>query len=178
MSDNPTIRQLLTEAWNKRREEKYLEARDLVKQAQALCKEDDFGELGRIYHLRMQFDADHNRLREASEWCLKSMDQYKKAGDQDKIAHATRHLADLQRRLGQVADSETNYREAIRLYRSNPHTARGNLANALRGFGLLLEKRDKCEEAIAVWKETLELYHACQLPAGVEEARRRLDQLL
>jgi len=106
MKDNSKIKHLLGEAWTKRREKKYNEARNL-------CED----------------------------------------------------------------DSEHNYREAIDIYRGNASTAKGDLAKALRGFGILLEKQGKIEEAIAVWKETRALYLACNLREGVEEADLKLDSL-
>jgi len=96
----------------------------------------------------------------------------------DRIAHSTRHIADLQYQLGQDADSEQNYRESISIYKGNPSTYNGDLANALRGFGLLLERCGKIEEAIVIWEETKELYLACNLQAGVDEANQKLDSLL
>ena len=125
----------------------------------------------------MQFESDHNHPSKALELCQQSLMYYKKAGDLNKVAHSTRHLADLERHLGNEADSERNYRDAIGIYKDNASTNKGDLANALRGFGLLLEKRGNIQEAIAVWKETKELYVACNLQVGVDEANRKLDSL-
>ncbi len=177
MANNLNINDLLEEAWVKRREEKYDDARHLVKEARRLCENDDYNSLGRIFHIYMQFESDHNNPSEALELCQKSLMYYKKAGNPDKVAHSTRHLADLERHLGYEADSERNYREAIGIYKGNSNTNKGDLANALRGFGLLLEKRGNTKEAIAVWKETKELYQACNLQDGVDEANQKLDSL-
>ena len=161
MAYNLSIKELLEEAWAKRREGKYDEARHLVKEAQGICKDDDHNFLGRIFHIYMQFESDQDNYSKALEFCQKSLWFYRKDKNLDKIAHSTRHIADLQRHLGQEADSEGNYREAIANYKGNSNTYKGDLANALRGFGLLLEKRGKIEEAIAIWKETKELYLGC-----------------
>jgi len=178
MADNSNIKELLEEAWAKRREDKYDEARHLVVEAQGLCKDDDYNSLGRIFHIYMQFELDHNHPSIALELCQQSLMYYKKASNLDKVAHSTRHIADLERYLGNEADSERNYREAIGIYKGNSKTNKGDLANALRGFGLLLEKHGNIEEAIAVWKETKELYLACNLQVGVDEANRKLDSLV
>ena len=109
----------------------YEEARDLVKKAQELCKGDDYNFLGRIFHVYMQFESDHDNLPKALEFCQQSLGFYQKANNSDRIAHSTRHIADLQRALGNDADSESNYREAIGIYKANSQTKTGDLANAL-----------------------------------------------
>jgi len=48
---------------------------------------------------------------------------------------------------GKYADPESNFREAIGIYKANSQTKTGDLANALRGFALVLEKRSKVSEA-------------------------------
>ncbi|MCH7515035.1 MAG: tetratricopeptide repeat protein [Bacteroidetes bacterium] len=178
MTENSKLKQLLEEAWAKRGEEKYDDARNLVKEAHRLCKENDYNSLGRIFHVYMQFESDHDNYSKAIELSQKSLSYYKKANNLDNIAHSTRHIADLQYQLGKDAESEQNYREAIGIYRDNPNTHIGNLANALRGFGLLLEKREKIEEAIDIWKETKELYASINLQEGVDEANKKLNALL
>ncbi len=70
-----------------------------------------------------------------------------------------------------------NYREAILIYKNNPNIHNGDLTNALRGFGLVLEKRREIEEAIVVWKETKELYRSIYLQEGVEEANQKIKSL-
>ena len=177
MKDTSIIVQLLETAWVKRREEKYDEARDLVVQAHKLCKEEDFNNLGRVFHVYMQFESDHDNHEKAIELCRKSLMYYKKANNQVKIAHSTRHIADLQYTIGNLSESERNYRAAIHIYRDNPNESVGNLANALRGFGLLLEKIGKKREAIEVWRETKELYQSIDLQQGIEEANKKLKLL-
>ena len=177
MKDRSKIESYLREAWTKRREVKYDEARQLLTQAHRLCDEADYQSLGRIFHVYAQFESDHDRHEKALAFCQQSVMNYEKAGNPDRIAHSTRHMADLQRELGQDANAAGNYRAALVLYRENPHTDKVDLANALRGFGLLLEKRNKMEEAITVWQETKELYLACNLQDGVDEANLRLEAL-
>ncbi|MDH3650775.1 MAG: tetratricopeptide repeat protein [Saprospiraceae bacterium] len=172
-----SISELLRKAWVKRREEKYREARQLVVKAQGLCEDTDFDSLGRIFHIYMQFESDHNNHVKALELCEQSLTFYRKGKRPGRIAHSIRHVADLQRHLGKEVDAEYNYREAINIYRDQSDTSKGDLANALRGFGYLLEKIGKVREASAVWKEVKELYQACHLQDGVVEANRRLNSL-
>ncbi len=177
MSHNPDIERLLQEAWALRREGDYTGARRLLEQAHALCSEDDHLSLGRIYHVYMQFEADHDRYSEAIVLSQKSVAQYRQSGSPDHIAHATRHLADLQSHMGRYAEAEQNYREALRVYREQPTTNLGHLANVLRGFALLLERQQNIDEAMAAWEEASELYTSLDLLEGVNEARDRLSAL-
>lgn len=173
----PGVKQLLEEAWAMRREAKYDRAGILVEKAHGLCDDDNYNSLGRIYHIYMQFESDHGNPDKALKLCQKSLAYYKKAANLDRIAHSTRHIADMEYRLGKVSDAEQNYRNAIAIYRDNPKTFIGDLANALRGFGILLEKLGKIEEAIEIWEETKKLYLACKLQEGVDEADQRLNSL-
>lgn len=173
-----SIQQLLETAWGERRKGNYEEARRLVQQAQENCSEEDFPTLGRIYHLYMQFEADHENYTEAMSWSQKSLSCYERTDDQDLVAHATRHLADLQRQVGREEEAEQHYRKVIRIYQEEKNTQKVKLANALRGFGLLLEQRGKVEEAINSWKEARNIYDHNHLQAGVDEADHKLSILL
>jgi len=170
-------KQLLNEAWDKRRSKKYDEALGLVRKAQDVSKEDDYDSLGRVFHVYMQLEHDQGNFSKALKFCQKSLEYYRKTEDPLKIAHSLRHVADLQREIGQDADSERNYREVIDIYRTNPKLNLGNLANALRGFALVLEQRDRIKEAIPVWEETKDLYQKCGIQAGVDEAEGKLESL-
>ena len=177
MTEITNINDLLEAAWSMRREERYEAARDLVNEALRLCKGEDYDVLGRIFHIYMQFESDHDDPSKALDLCRKSLLYYKKGGNPHKIAHSTRHMADLETTLGEEESAERHYREAIRIYRDAPDSSKGQLANALRGFAILLEKRGKIGEAIATWKETRTLYAALNLEAGVEEATSKIRAL-
>jgi len=99
------IKQLLHKAWDKRRSKKYDEALDLVRKAQELSKADDYDSLGRVFHVYMQLEHDRGNFSTALNYCQTSLEYYKKTEDPSKIAHSLRHVADLQRELGQDADS-------------------------------------------------------------------------
>lgn len=177
MSQQAHIQQLLAEAWSERRVGNYEESRKLVSKARELCKEDDYNSLGRIFHIYMQFEYDHEKHAKALEFCQQSLEYYRKTKNANKIAHSTRHIADLQRHLGHRNDSELNYQKAIDIYRTSSDVSKLDLANALRGYGLLLENLGKIDDAIGVWEDVKELYSTCDIQAGVDEARDRLDSL-
>ena len=177
MNETKDISQMLASAWDLRRRGDYHSSRKLVDKARELCAEDDYQSLGRIFHIYRQFESDHNQYEKALDYNKKSLAYYKLSGNVDKIAHSTRHIADLQMELGDYEEAETNYRKVILLYKSNHETHNLDLANANYGFGLCLEKRGKTNEAIQVWKETKDLYASCNLQQGVSEAQKRLDKL-
>ena len=177
MSYKSKITLLLEEAWKRRREKKYEDARALLIKARGLCEDDDYNSLGRIHHIYMQFDYEQGNLSKALEVCHKSLAFYQMANNSDKIAHSTRHIADLQCHLGDDTSSESNYRTAISIYKDDPDTQAGDLANALRGFAILLERRGKRQEAISTWEEAKELYQAGNSRAGVDEAGRKIVAL-
>lgn len=177
MEKQSKIQELLQSAWIKRREGDYATARQLVDEARVKRDQGDHASLGRIYHLYMQFESDQDNFTEALGWCQKSLIAYEQFGNQLRIAHATRHLADLERNLGMQNEAEHHYREAIAIYRQHAETSPTTLANALRGYALLLENCGKTEEAVAIWQETRGLYADSNIPAGVAEADERLAGL-
>ena len=177
MDTSAEIQALLKEAWARRRVEDYDRAKSLVAKARELCAMGDYASLGRIYHLYMQFESDHDELEEALRYCRQSVVYYAQAGLPAKVAHATRHLADLQRELGLGTEAVQNYRAAILIYRTQQNTEPGTLANALRGFGLALELVGDRGEAKTVWQETRDLYSAYGLQTGVEEALQHIENL-
>ncbi|MEM8891988.1 MAG: tetratricopeptide repeat protein [Bacteroidota bacterium] len=174
MKEDENVHQLLKNAWIQRGKGNYEQARVLLEKAQASCRETDYHELGRIYHIYMQFESDQGDYIKAIELNKQSLNYYEKSQDKDRIAHSTRHLADLHRYVDQDLKSEGLYRKAVNIYRDTPHTNPGDLANALRGLGLVLAKLNKQKEAIEVWQEVKALYQACDLPEGVEEAKEKL----
>jgi tetratricopeptide (TPR) repeat protein len=102
---------------------------------------------------------------------------YRAAGDPFKLAHTIRHIADILRATGRVELAEPRYDEALALYRSRPETPPLDLANAIRGLGLLKSDSKMNEAARALWEEARELYAAVNVEAGVVESNRRLAML-
>ncbi len=171
------IATVLQDVWAHRRDGDYVTARSLLVQAHEACDEYDFENLGRVFHIYMQFEADHENFEKAMEFSAQSVAYYERSANRDKIAHARRHLADLQYHLKKWNQAEESYRQVIELYRSHSQTSDGDLANALRGFALLLKERGAIEEAKRVWQETKELYQALGIQAGVDEANQNLASL-
>ena len=94
-----------------------------------------------------------------------------------KLAHTIRHLGDIYRHLERYDEAGECYDEALALYRGHPGSDPLDLANALRGAALLMEKKGEIERAVAMWLEAKDLYQQANVAAGVEESARRVAAL-
>lgn len=93
------------------------------------------------------------------------------------LAHTVRHLGDIHQDAGRLDDAEPCYREAEALYRADKRTQTLDFANALRPLAILQELRCKKAEALALWRETRDLYAAAGIVEGVSESERHLRVL-
>lgn len=177
MDIHQKISVLLQQSWDKRRTGKNDESLALLDQAEALCTEADERFWGRIYHVRRQLEVDQERHEQALPYAQLSVKHYQASGDNQRIAHAIRHLADLEQELGQFDTSEAHYREAIQVYINHESTTKSDLANCLRGYAFLKEKQQDTELATGLWEEVKTLYEACELYEGVKEASKHLEAL-
>jgi tetratricopeptide (TPR) repeat protein len=98
-------------------------------------------------------------------------------GDALVLAHTVRHLGDLHRGAGRLADAERCYAEALSIYRSAPEPPALDFANALRPAALLKEEQGDTGGARALWSEARAHYDAAGIEPGVEECSRRLARL-
>jgi len=94
------------------------------------------------------------------------------AENNERLAYALRHAAEVRSELNEFAVAANHIQEAIRLYRSLDIADSLGLANSLRVSALNDER-----EAHASWLEARGLYAAAHIGAGVDEANRHLDRL-
>ncbi len=73
MSDNSDIKELLEEAWNKRRGEIMRKLEIWQRRLKSFAKVMITIFLGRINHVYMQFEFDHDNLPKALEFCQQSL---------------------------------------------------------------------------------------------------------
>ena len=177
MTKTTTIKKLLEKAWKLRGEANYKESQKFLSKAESLCTKEDFYFMGRIHHIRMQYEADKDHFDKAIEYCHLSVLSYFKSKDYDRIAHSVRHLADLQMETGELSDSENNYIKSVGIYKSLEDCNKGDLANALRGYAQLQEKKGEFSEAMDLWQEIIHLYKECDFKAGEIEAINKLNLL-
>ena len=73
--------------------------------------------------------------------------------------------------------AEPCYKEALGIYRCHLETPPLDLANALRGYALLMGATGRGEEAAALWREARTLYMEISVAAGVTESERQIARL-
>ena len=177
MSRKQRIAQLLDEAWKTRGVADYERGKRLVDEAAKLCGEDDHESLGRVAHVYGQFERDQGNTERAAQLYLEGYNHYVAANHAEKMAHSLCHVADVRRDLLDWHGAERDYRSALQMYRDLDPTPTHSLANALRGFGMLLERVGKSEEAPRVFEEAHRLYLQVGNAPGIEEMGTKLKDL-
>jgi len=109
---------------------------------------------------------------QARDLYAKAADRARAVGADMALAHALRHVADLDREAGRAEQALLAANEAVALYRASPNATSLDLANALRLAALVREALGQA--AIDLWREAGALYQDADVEAGVEEAQRRL----
>ena len=160
-----------------RRAGQFSEAFQHMNKAAAMCGDDQemnralvFRELGELARNSHDLNAAQAHYEQAVV-LLRPLD------DRLKLAHTIRHLGDVHMERGHWNEAERCFTEALDIYRSHPSPGALDLANAVRAYAALKTKLGHCEEARKLWVEAGELYQSEGITAGVEECRRRADQL-
>ena len=99
------------------------------------------------------------------------------AGDPLRLAHALRHLGQVNRDLGRLEEAERCYEEALGLYDRAGRAHPVDYANALRPMAALREELGEVEEAQVLWGRALRLYRAAGVEEGAGECEERLAGL-
>jgi hypothetical protein len=112
-----------------------------------------------------------SRPEEAERTYLRAAELARSAGNELLLGHALRHVSDLARERGAVAQAWENASEAAGLYRRSGDQL--GLANAIR-----LQALSACkpEQAAACWREARALYSLLNVAAGVTECDTRLSE--
>lgn len=110
---------------------------------------------------------------QARDLYAKAADKARAVGAVAPLAHALRHVSDLDREAGHAEPALAAADEAVALYRASPEATDLDLANALRLSALAREALGKA--ATDLWREAGALYQDADVEAGVEEAQRRLN---
>ena len=164
----------LKQAWNKRIQGNLEESKNHLKLAEAECRPNDYGYLGRIHHIYRQHEMDLGHLKKALTFSETSIGFYIKAQNMDRIAHSTRHLADIYKALNQLDLAENNYIKTLEIYKSLPETSIMDLTNAQRGLADLYEKKHQIDSAITLWQDILENYTSVHYTEGITEAKEQI----
>lgn len=170
---NPTLAELLEDAWIHRRNAEYDMVKKLLEQVKSEIGTNDHLNLGRYYHILAQVESDHEQFDRAHQELEKSVDAYRKSENQRNIAHSVRHLADVQYELNKLEEAEMGYLEALNIYEQiDPNSM--HHANALRGYAVLLEKLHRMNQAKATWSQARTIYLSYEISEGVAECDAHL----
>lgn len=108
-------------------------------------------------------DRRAGRRAEAYEGYSQAAAAARTSNDAGQLAHALRHLSDMDREGGRTTEAMRAAQEAVCLYRHIPDESLG-LANALR-----LAAMASSSDATQIWLEARGLYEALRLPVGVAD---------
>jgi tetratricopeptide (TPR) repeat protein len=89
-------------------------------------------------------------------------------------AHALRHMADINLDHGELGQARACYEHALDIYRQVGDSHSLDLANAIRGYAIVLGELDDAPGSKARWLEARALYQACGIDAGVNECNQHL----
>lgn len=183
-----TARELMRTAWAARRasltagpEEQRAglrQAKQDLTTAVSMCRDQGTPvDLAQAVHLLANVELDLGHEDRARALWEEAIGILRETEDVLQLAHKVRHLGDLHRHCGRLEDAESCYTEALALYRA--HDAPGSLdfANAASRMADLKERQGDRQEAIALWRETRDLYAAVDLAAGVTEAEEHIARL-
>ncbi len=97
------------------------------------------------------------------------------------LAHSIRHLADIKQEMHQVEVAREYYQQAIDLYREDTDWADDrvdlDLANALRGYGVLESTSGNRPTARELLAEAREIYALLDITSGVGECDQLMQNL-
>ena len=117
------------------------------------------------------------RLREALTGYQRAAGLARSANDMKQLAHALKHVGDLQRKLGEHRSAESAASEAVTLHRQSGSGVSLDLANALRVLALAQESLGQLSKADGSWREARPLYEAVGVLPGVHECDERIARL-
>jgi len=120
-------------------------------------------------------DRNAGRCDDAERAYAAAAEQARSEKEPVALAHALRHISDLARERGSVAEALSSATEAVAIYREQPGSRPLDLANALRLNALALSAAGRADEARALWQDARRLYAQTGVIAGVEEADARLS---
>ncbi len=177
MSSPPA--ELISRGFEARREKRLADARKLFSAAVDHCrKANDKLLLAEALAGLGQIERDEGKAHGALKHYGEAVELLRKEGDERRLAHAIRHVADIERGHGNVAKAAASYKEALALYRAHEETPALELANAIRGYALLMGDCGDQEEAKYLWYEAKALYEQAGAAAGVAESQSHIAFLM
>jgi len=162
-----------------RRDREPDEARDCFSQALRLCSASDDKLHSAQAHAGLgQIERDRNNIGAALKHYQIAVELLRKQEEPLVLAHTIRHVADILLGEGNLEPAQRQYEEALAIYCAHETTPPLDLANALRGYALLMEESRKTEEATMLWRQAHALYDQLEIEAGVTESQAHLAFLM
>ncbi|MDE2678036.1 MAG: tetratricopeptide repeat protein [Gemmatimonadota bacterium] len=140
---------------------------------QAGAKQELSVALGKLGHVASDLD----RPDKARTLFEKSVAVAREAGDPLRLAHAVRHLGQVNHRLGRLESAGRCLAEAIDLYDQAGTAHPLDHANALRPMAVLREETGDVEGARLMWRRAAQLYRSAGVDEGVRECEAHLSDL-
>lgn len=128
--------------------------------------------LGKLGHFALDL-GDPNRARTLFK---ESVAAARQTDDPLRIAHALRHLGQVDRRLGRLESAGQRYEEALALYEQAGTAHPLDHANALRPAAVLRQELGDFEAARLLWRRAAKLYGVAGVVEGVRECEAQLDE--
>ena len=129
--------------------------------------------LGKLGHVALDLE-DTDQARTLFE---KSVAVAREANDPLRLAHAVRHLGQVNHRLGRLESAGRCYEEVLDLYDKAGTAHPLDHANALRTMAALKEDVGGVEEARLLWRRAAKLYRSAGVEEGVRECEAHLASL-
>ena len=150
---------------------------DLIRACE-ICEQAGAGQelsvaLGKLGHVAL--DLDHPD--KARTLFGKSVAVAREADDPLRLAHAVRHLGQVNHRMGRLESAGRCYEEALALYDRAGTAHPADHANALRPMAALREELGDVEEAGLLWQRAAKLYRSAGIDEGVRECEAHLSGL-
>lgn len=128
--------------------------------------------LGKLGHVALDLN-DPNRARTLFK---ESVAVAREAEDPLCLAHALRHLGQVNRRMGRLESAGQRYEEALALYEDAGTAHPLDHANALRPAAALKQELGDFEAARLLWRRAAKLYAVAGVEEGVRECEAHLDE--
>ena len=116
--------------------------------------------LAQAVHLLANVELDMGHENQAQSLWEEAVSILRETDAVLQLAHKVRHLGDLHRHCGRLGEAESCYSEALTLYREHEDPGSLDLANAVSRMADIRERRGDSVRALALWRETRNLYAA------------------
>lgn len=127
--------------------------------------------LGKLGHVALDLDRPNKARRLFQE----SVAAAEEADDPLRLAHALRHLGQVNHRLRRLESAARCYEEALDLYDRAETAHPLDRANILRPMAALRGELGDVEGARHLWREAAKLYRAAGVEAGVRECEAQMS---